>query len=341
MFGDKKRIKGGGESQMPLDNGEKWHPPVATRDAPPSNNRSSKAGKYLYDAANIMSCTTPHAAEFIYRPLISVFGVLNHVRGFPRLDFAAARKKTSGKNFILTVNKNINEQDEQWYIVEKRFASTPSVWTFHYESKQYCDAIRQENVFFSSAMVGVEAKSNSQQQKYTRRGSKWWCDVVIHSLCTKSEFARFDALNGAQHKEAQSWCAVCKLTFRWCNKMGFENVVNSKRCCKSSLLLLDAFGASEASPSEVTKEHSTSTWLCDFFAVKFIQLSAALFRLCRMLFTNMEMLSSSTNSTWVYGRQSTSLDTRSNNFLLLHVRKRHETILRRGKDYATIARNFD
>lgn len=120
---------------------------------------------------------------------------------------------------------------------------------------------------FSAPMVGVEAKSNSQQQKYTRRGSKWWCDVVIHSLCTKSSPARllvstlWTALSTRKHKAD----VRCANTFFGDvhNKMGLENVVNSKRRFKLSCCWLMLYvGASEVkSQRSIRPQHACTTLL--------------------------------------------------------------------------------
>lgn len=155
---------------------------------------------------------------------------------------AKAVRERSEENFILTVNKNINEQTVP--------AQQVSVWTFHYKSKQYCVAISQGNspaFFFVGDKIQNQTAAAAAATKYTRRGSKRWCDVVIHSLCTKfspvcSFFASpilADALLGfgfcwcAQQK-GSLWNQCANTFFRVDGVViinGSTNVVNSVHCC--------------------------------------------------------------------------------------------------------------
>lgn len=101
---------------------------IDKKGASANNNRSSKAGKYLFadqyenvvhNACRFYGCHM----RFFYRRPNWFGGVLNHVRGFCESGFMR------GKTFS-TVNKNINEQEEKWYTemyTDSAFANTASV----------------------------------------------------------------------------------------------------------------------------------------------------------------------------------------------------------------------
>lgn len=190
-------------------------------------------------------------------------------------------------------------------------------------------------------MFGVEnIKSNSvSNTQKSGEGAKWWCDAVIHSLCTTSTIRRLPRLSVplncplflCRHRGSSS--VRCANTFfRWCNKKWLRERGQFGRC-----LLLSRKWIRKG-----TTNLDMSVRLCKLFC----GVIYSIIRLKRnALCPSMEILA-------VLGAQfrrtfhsRLARFTQTTFLLLLHARggkkeEKRKMGLMRGKDYVTMARNF-